>query len=213
MSVWHAVGRQLRRPDGSAGRAIGSLMRRVNARANTLAVAALNPTVTDCALELGCGPGHGIGLLAARVLHGTVYGIDWSTTMLAQARRRNRPAIAAGRVGLYRADFTVLPFATASIDRVLAVNVAYFWRDAPAVLAEVRRVLRPGGVLSLYVTDAASMRRWKFADAATHRLFDMGTMAAALRAGGFADGDFEIMLVSLLFGVRGLIATARNRPA
>ena len=107
----------------------------------------------------------------------------------------------------------MLPFATAPIDRVLAVNVAYFWRDAPAVLAEVRRVLRPGGVLSLYVTDAASMRRWKFADAATHRLFDMGTMAAALRAGGFADGDFEIMPVSLLFGVRGLIATARNRPA
>ena len=89
-------------------------------------------------------------------------------------------------------------------------------QDSPNRLERRRGVHRHAGFSSApadLLEDAASMRRWKFADAATHRLFDMGTMAAALRAGGFADGDFEIMPVSLLFGVRGLIATARNRPA
>lgn len=212
MSAWHAVGRQLRRPDGAAGSAVGHLMRLVNGRANALAVASLSPRATDRVLELGCGPGHGIDLLARRVPHGTVYGIDWSAAMLTQAYRRNRRAVAAGNVGLYRADFTALPFATASVDRVLAVNVAYFWRDVPAVLYEVRRVLRPGGVLLLYVTDAASMQGWKFAGAETHRLFDAAAMAAALQAGGFGDGDVVITPVPLLLGVSGLIATARNRP-
>ena len=42
---------------------------------------------------------------------------------------------------------TQLPFENASFDKILAVNVIYFWRDAAAVVKEIRRVLRPGGHL------------------------------------------------------------------
>lgn len=69
--------------------------------------------------------------------------------MLAQARARNRRAIRAGRVRLYRGRCEQLPLASRSIDKVLAVNVAYFWHDAEAAPREVRRVLRPGGLLSV----------------------------------------------------------------
>ena len=75
----------------------------------------------------------------------------------------------------------LLPFANGSVDKILAVNVAYFWCKPAAVL----RVLRPGGGVSIYVTDASAMRRWPFADLATHRLFDRAALERVLRHSDF----------------------------
>lgn len=208
MTLWATIGRQLAHPTGLTGRLAGHAMRILNARPNALAVAALDLHPADAVLELGCGPGHGVRLLADRVPDGVVHAVDRSAVMLAQARARNRAAVAAGRVRFYRGPFESLPFPGASMDKVLAVNVAYFWRDADAVLGEVRRVLRPGGLLSVYVTDAAVMGRWKFADPETHRLFDRDGLAAVLRAGGFRADRIAVAPVAVLPGVPGLVATA-----
>ena len=131
--------------------------------------------------------------------------------MLAQAHARNRRAVRSGRVRLYRSRWQELPLGDHSIDKMLAVNVAYFWHDADAVLREVRRVLRPGGLLCLYVTDAAAMRRWRFADPQTHRLFDRDALAGMLRSGGFEDEAVAITPVRVVPGVMGLVATAGGR--
>lgn len=211
MTLWSAIGRQLRHPTGAAGWAAGHLMGFLNARPNALSIAALNLQATDDVLELGCGPGQGVRLMAAQSPRSLIYAIDQSATMIGLARSRNRAAIRSGRVRLYRSRFEELPFPTRSMDKILAVNVAYFWRDAETVLREVRRVLRPGGVLSVYVTDAATMRRWKFADAQTHRLFDRDELACVLRSGGFRDEAIAITNVRLLRGIAGLIATAGLR--
>lgn len=204
-----AIGDQLRHPRGLAGLAAGHLMRFANAQPYRLAIAALDLQPIDSVLELGCGPGEGLRLAAARLGGGAIHGIDHSAVMLAQARSRNRDAIHTSRIHLYRAPFEQLPFATASFDKVLAVNVAYFWRDAKAVLREVRRVLRPGGAVSIYVTSAATMRRWAFAETATHRLFDRDSLAHALRSGGFASDCITIAHVQVAPRIDGLIATIR----
>jgi len=186
-------------------------MRVVNARPNTLAVAALDLNPADRVLEVGCGPGHALRLMAARVSRGTIHGIDPSPVMLAQARRRNQRACTAGRIRLCRARAEQLPFADSSFDKILAVNVAYFWLDPVGTLAEIRRVLRPRGVLSVYVTDAPVMRRWPFARAETHRLFDRAEVTCCFRDAGFAQTDFGIVPVRISRFVTGLIATARLR--
>lgn len=212
--VWLRLGGQLRHPSGGLGTLLGHLMRRINADPNRLTITALAPRAGDTVLELGFGPGHGVELaLAAVGPGGTVHGIDQSAAMAAQARRRNRAAVAAGRAHLHLGRFDSLPLPAATIDKVLAVNVAYFWDDASTVLREVRRVLRPGGVLALYVTDAATMRRWPFADAATHRLFDHPALTRILITGGFAPEDIEIRDVRLTGGVAGWIALARRPRA
>lgn len=213
MSIWDEIGRQLRHPRGAAGRLAGRFMRLVNARPYALAVAALAPRPDDDVLELGCGPGHGVRLLAARTGHGRIHAVDQSATMLAQAEASNRAEVWRGRVHLCQGRFEALPFPDRSMDKVLAVNVAYFWHDAEAVLREVRRVLRPGGVLAIYVTHATSMRRWKFADAATHRMFDRAGLTDMLRGGGFAAEAVSVARVPVLPGVAGLIATAVVQPA
>jgi len=88
--------------------------------------------------------------------------------------------------------------------------VAYFWRDGRRVLAEARRVLRDDGAMSIYVTEAAAMRRWKFANPETHRLFDRVALADLLCSGGFCPRRTSISGIRLMRGVTGLIATVRK---
>ena len=186
-------------------------MRLVNARPNTLAIAALELRPSDEVLELGCGPGQAASMMAATVRHGTVHAIDQSATMLMQARSRNRQLLREGRLRLYRARVEQLPFGDNSMDKILAVNVAYFWDDPLAVLNEARRVLRPDGILSIYVTDAAVMSRWPFAGIDTHRLFNRDELARTLQEAGLPEA--EITTVRITRRITGLIATIRPGPS
>jgi ubiquinone/menaquinone biosynthesis C-methylase UbiE len=206
-SLWHAIGGQLRNPSGFAGRVIGLMMRIVNIEPNKLAVASLLIEPTDTVLELGFGPGHAVQLMVREAFAGRVLGIDHSPIMVEQAGNRNRAAIHDGRVVLYQAPFTRLPFGDSVIDKILAVNVIYFWQDVPAVIKEMCRVLRPGGRVSIYATDKSTMHRWKFAGPQTHHLFDAAELSAALQQMG-SDLDRILVRKVRLFGrVQGLLVT------
>jgi arsenite methyltransferase len=65
------------------------------------------------------------------------------------AARRNRTAIAAGRVRLHQASVDALPLSDAECDKVFTVHTLYFWPDLAAALTEIRRVLKPRGRLVL----------------------------------------------------------------
>jgi ubiquinone/menaquinone biosynthesis C-methylase UbiE len=207
MPIWHAIGQQLQNPRGILGVLTGMLMRVVNATPNHMAVEALEIEPRDRILELGFGPGHAIRLMVPKTPAGFVYGIDQSAVMLQQAAARNRAAIRENRVRLYQAQFENLPFADASFDKILAVNVVYFWADAPAVMREIRRVLRPGGRFCIYATERATMRNWKFAGSQTHRLYDAAALTLALRQAGFEGSQISVRKIRLAAGVQGLLAT------
>lgn len=95
-------------------------------------------------------------------------------------------------------------------DGILAVNVVYFWPDMPAILHECRRVLRPGGRIVLYATEAASMKSWKFADRDTHILYTADDLASALRQGGFDAEKITVERFTVMSGVEGLLAVAEK---
>lgn len=100
----------------------------------------------DRVLELGCGSGRLLFRLAARARRGRVVGLDASPLMVQHARHRNRAWIASGRAEVTQGWSTDLSaFPEASFDRVLGVHVVCFWKEPLRDLAEVRRVLRPGG--------------------------------------------------------------------
>jgi SAM-dependent methyltransferase len=211
MNLWHRIGYQLRHPTGLAGAIAGGVMAVANRRPNTLAIAALEIGPRDHILELGFGPGRAIEQMAVLAPFGKIYGIDQSSVMVAQAARRNARAVRSGRVFLRQGKFNRIPLPDDSVDKILAVNVVYFWIDAGTVLREMRRVLRPGGLISLYATDASTMRRWKFAGPDTHRHFEADDLVGVLRHGGFRDDPISIARVQVGLGVRGLIATIKRR--
>ena len=92
-------------------------------------------------LDVGCGPGHYLAALVARDPAGAVVGIDLSTGMLREARERSGVRAVAG------ASAAALPFTDDAFDAVLAMHMLYHVPDVAGAIAELRRVLRPGGVL------------------------------------------------------------------
>jgi len=211
-SFWERMGSQLRNPSGYWGAVVGRLMVLANAKANSLAIAALGIKRGESVLEMGCGPGHALQKLL-RLPHVTqVIGLDCSETMLRLSSRRNRSALEAGRLSLVQGDFALLPFLDETTDAVLAVNVAYFM-SSPAALREARRVLRQDGRLVLYATHGSVMRRWRFASRHTHRLFNHDRLKALLKEAGFAKNDIRIETVDAGFGIPGLLAMAKKSGA
>ena len=132
-------------PSGWLGRIAGRIMLWTNKQDDVLGVLDVQPG--DDVLEIGHGPGGLIRLIGARTDAANIRGVDPSPEMRDQARRYNRKAVRAGRVrlDLGTADRTGLP--DASIDRVVSVNNLAIWPDLDAAVAELHRVVRPGGTV------------------------------------------------------------------
>jgi SAM-dependent methyltransferase len=82
---------------------------------------------------------------------GSVVGVDRSEAYLTFARRRVAHPCARFEVG----DLAMLPLAAASVDAAASAFVLNFLPDPAAGLAEMRRVVRPGGVVACWVWDYA----------------------------------------------------------
>jgi 2-polyprenyl-3-methyl-5-hydroxy-6-metoxy-1,4-benzoquinol methylase len=94
-------------------------------------------------LDAGCGVGYGTVLLAERA--SSVVGIDRSAEAIEYARRRYKRPNLEFRTG----DLLALDLDDASFDAVTSFEVLEHLRDQERFLAELARVLRPGGVLVL----------------------------------------------------------------
>ena len=109
------------------------------------------------ALDLGCGTGDLARQVARRYPRARVVGADFTRGMLANAQRRNQRASEGYRVQLARANALALPFADGAFDLVTNAFVARNLADLPRAFREMRRVLRPGGVLlTLEITEPTS---------------------------------------------------------
>jgi len=112
---------------------------------------ALDPRPGQVALDLGCGPGTDLAALADAVSDdGHVLGVDNDPVMvsLAAERTRDRPTIEV-RAG----DAHALPVNDGSVDRARADRVLQHLEDPCQALAELRRVLRAGGIVGLCEPD------------------------------------------------------------
>jgi ubiquinone/menaquinone biosynthesis C-methylase UbiE len=183
--MWHALGSQLRHPTGAAGSIVGWLMGLVNDEPNRLAVDALELGLGEGVLELGFGPGWSLRTIAARTGGARVYGLDQSARMLEQARRMNEVAVSSGRMVLVQGPFSPLPWIDEMFDKVLLVNVLYFFDGERRDISEVYRVLRSGGRVVIYVTSRDTMQKWRFAGPDTHR-----TLIRTTLQGCFGKLDF-----------------------
>lgn len=111
----------------------------------------LAPDPGEAVLSVGAGPGfEPLGLSRAVGTNGRVLGVDASPSMLAVARERcaDRP-----QVSFSTGEATSLPVDDASFGKATAVQVLEYVDDVEAAVAELRRVLAPGGRAVVFDSD------------------------------------------------------------
>jgi arsenite methyltransferase len=169
-------------------------------RRRALVYEALGAQPGDRILDVGCGPGFYVAELLEQVgPEGSVVGVDASAPMLAVAAKRSE---GHANASFLEGDVTALPVADADFDRVLSVQVLEYVADIPAALAELRRVLRPGGTVLLWDVDWATVS-WHSEDPDRMERVLKGwdkhltdpwlprTLAARMREAGFEDVQLQ----------------------
>jgi SAM-dependent methyltransferase len=164
---------------------------------NPLTVADLRPG--ERVLDLGSGGGIDVLLSARRVgPAGFAYGVDMTAEMLELARR-NAAEAGATNVEFLEGRIEAVPLPDASVDVVISNCVINLSVDKPAVLAEMHRVLVPGGRLG--ITDIVAEDRLSPAERAAlgdHASCVAGALSRTeyldgLAAAGFVDAQVRIL--------------------
>lgn len=158
------------------------------------------PSPSSRVVDLACGTGLIARHLVARLgASGRVHGVDLDAAMLAYAAA----SVDDGRVSWHESDATHLPFGADSMDRASCHHGLQFFPDRLAALAEIRRVLEPGGRLAVATWGRLDDNPWPAAlSAAVGQLLgddagagmavvcDLGDpleLEALLREAGFAE--------------------------
>lgn len=133
--------------------------RRLGDQADTLAELLHRDTAYPAGsrvLEAGCGVGAQTVHLVDGSPDARFVAVDISAGSLARARTRLRAHAPDARISWQRADLYRLPFADAAFDHVFACFVLEHLPDPVGALAALRRVLRPGGTLTVIEGDHGS---------------------------------------------------------
>ncbi|WFE51260.1 class I SAM-dependent methyltransferase [Micromonospora sp. WMMD1155] len=105
----------------------------------------------DQVLEIGCGRGAAVSLIADQLSTGRIIAVDRSATMVRLATERNTSHIDAGRAEIRCAGFESADLTDHRFTKIFAVNVSLFWLgDATQQIDRVRSLLAPGGQLYVF---------------------------------------------------------------
>jgi arsenite methyltransferase len=179
--------------DGSFGQTLYSIEQR-GELPNAATLASLgcgNPTAVadlqegETVLDLGSGGGIDVILSAKRVgPTGTAYGVDMTDEMLALAQQNAREA-GVTNVHFLKGMIEQIPVPADSVDVVISNCVINLSTDKPAVLAEIARVLKPGGRIGISdVVAEDSLAAQERAERGSY----VGCIAGALAKGEYEDG-------------------------
>ena len=150
---------------------------------NPIAVAELREGET--VLDLGSGGGIDVLLSARRVgPSGKAYGVDMTGEMLDLARR-NAAEAGATNVEFLSGHIEAIPLPDASVDVIVSNCVINLSVDKPAVLAEMHRVLRPGGRIG--ISDVVAGDRLTASQRGERGSY-VGCIAGALSDAEYRDG-------------------------
>ena len=171
--------RQFGNPSGWLGRYIGNNMARGNEYDASWTVSLLDIQPESRVLEIGFGPGVSTQFASEKASKGFVVGIDHSETMVQAARKRNAPAIQAGRMELKQGDVASLPYPDQSFDKAFSLHSIYFWNNPVDCIKELRRVLKPEGWLAITILPRDRWSALRQGAASSRKLY-LGTELATM---------------------------------
>lgn len=159
-------------------------------------------------LEVGCGTGALLEQVARACPDCAITGVDPVPEMLAVARRR-----LPERVALSQAWAEKLPFGAAGFDLLVSCNMFHYIRQPREALAEMRRVLRPGGelVITDWCDDYLACRLCdaylRITSPAHFRMYGRDDCVGLLEASGFPGATVDRYKISWMWGLMTANAT------
>ena len=149
----------------------------------------------DEVLECACGTGAISAAIAPACAR--LVATDYSEGMLRRARTK---LAACGNVLVEKADITALPYEDDSFDAAVAGNVLHLLPEPADALAELRRVVRPGGMI-IVPTYLSATRRGRGPIVAVlarlgltfHEEFDADSYRAFFEAMGYTDVSYRVL--------------------
>jgi ubiquinone/menaquinone biosynthesis C-methylase UbiE len=112
-------------------------------------ISLLNIKPDDRILEVGFGPGFAIEFISKIASEGFIAGVDHSEVMVRQAGKRNAKAIRDGKVVLRLGSVSNMPKFSEPFDKIFTINSIHFWTEPIDCLKELRKLLRPGGLIAV----------------------------------------------------------------
>lgn len=190
MGLKASIARNFRKPTGIMGWLIGKLMNKGNDFMNRFTIGFLDPQPSDRILEIGFGNGKYMREIAEKMTDGLMAGVDYSRTMVDQAKKRNRSFIRKGVVDIKLGEVNRIPFDTGAFDKVFTVNTIYFWPNPDSDIQEIRRILKPGGRLLIAFRSKEKMEKL---DLTRHgfTLYEPEQVKELARRAGFIDIRLE----------------------
>lgn len=162
MSLATFISKQARKPSGWFGRTVMPVIfDRGNAFLNGFAHEMMAVRPDDRVLEIGCGTGKLIYDIVPKIDDGIIEGVDFSSSMAAIARKRNKNSIANGKVRIFKGDFDDMLCDREQYSKVCSVNTHYFWPSPIKTAGKIAEVLKPDGKLILAFEDSEQIKRRK----------------------------------------------------
>ena len=153
----------------------------------------LSISAGDRVLDVACGPGNFSRDFAAAARDGLVVGLDASESMLAVAVRETE----SDNVAYVRGDARDLPFRDGSFDAVCCFAALYLIEEPMRAVAELARVLAPGGRLALLSSCSRGPVPAAMANSVVHglsgvRVFGRDELTRALAKAGLVDVEQRV---------------------
>ena len=184
--------RQFGNPSGLFGRYIGNGMARGNEYDARWTVSLLAIQPESRVLEIGFGPGVSTQFASEKASTGFVAGIDRSETMVQAARKRNAPAIQGGRMELKQGDVASLSYPDESFDKVFSLHSIYFWDNPVDCIKELRRVLKPEGLLAVTILPRDRWSAFRQRGSSLRKLYLSTELATMFEDAGLQEVRVEV---------------------
>jgi ubiquinone/menaquinone biosynthesis C-methylase UbiE len=153
---------QLSCPEGINGIEVAKRMSETNRKLIEKTIDSLKVNTNDTVLEIGHANGIHIDYLFEKAEGIKYIGVEISKTMHHEAIRLNQTFSKENRKEFTLFDGINIPYDDNTFDEIFTVNTIYFWENKVKYLAEIKRVLKTNGGLSIGFVDESSMKALPF---------------------------------------------------
>ena len=143
MGLFQTLIEQSRLPTGRLGRIMLRIMNNAHRSLTLWGLSKLQPCQN--VLDVSCGGGNAILLMAESGKFECIYGIDYSPDAVFLANTKNQNHVENGIVSIVQATVLKLPYQNDFFDAITTFQSHYHWPDILLAMQEIYRVLKPNG--------------------------------------------------------------------